>query len=169
MNDVSGLQERIAAYLAGRLEQYAGWYDKKAVVMKRHYMRSRIAAASGAVLIPVINSISFEVRVGGYGFDVPRVFVGAIGLIVALLLALEGVLHHKEQWQNYRSTEQFLRAQRVLFENRVGEYAMLADDEALRKLIEKVEGAIKDENEVTLNVLTRSETKPSEISTGGTS
>jgi len=87
--------------------------------------------------------------------DTGKVLTTVVSTLVAVLLALEGVLHHREQWKNYRTTEQHLRAQRVFFETRTGDYSGLSDEAALKKLIETCEMAIKDENELTLSVLTR--------------
>lgn len=123
--------------------------------MKASYQRARVFAAVGAVLLPVLSNVPLQVNASGWTVDVTRTLVTVIGLIVALLVSLEGVLHHREQWQNYRTTEQYLRAQRSLFENGVGEYDGLDADAAFKRLVLNVETAIKNENEVTLNVLTR--------------
>jgi uncharacterized protein DUF4231 len=47
-------------------------------------------------------------------------------LAVALILALEGVFHYKEQWQNFRGTEQYLLSQKYRFENSADEYQPLS-------------------------------------------
>ncbi len=139
------------------MNQYLDWYDRKAVRMKRLYIRERIVAATGAVLVPVISTLSWPLTVLDHTIDFARVAAAVISLGVALAIALEGVLHHREQWTNYRTTEQYIRAQKWLYETRVGEYAGLSDDEAFRRLVLNIEQAIKNENEVTLNVLARSE------------
>ena len=64
---------------------------------------------------------------------------------------------HKDQWQNYRSTEQFIQTQRQLFLHRVGDYKDMEDEQAFKQLVVRIESAIAEENAVTLNVLTRSE------------
>src|SRR4051794_7625431 len=116
------VQAKIDRYLTARADQFAGWYDSKAVKLKARFLQARIATAAGAVLIPVLSTLSFSFTVYGYSVNLPRVIVSFVGLAVALLVALEGVLHHREQWKNYRTTEQYIRAQRYLFENRVGDY-----------------------------------------------
>jgi hypothetical protein len=149
------LPERVEHYLTHRLEQYARWYDTKAISIKSKYLRGRVTAAVGAVTVPVLTNVSLDVRLAGHPVDLSRILVTAIGLTVAVLIALEGVLHHREQWKNYRTTEQYLRAHRIMFENGVGEYESLDPESAFRRLVLNVESAIKNENEVTLNVLTR--------------
>ena len=120
-------------------------------------MRTRIWAAVTAVLIPVISNTSVSATLFSTPIDISKIAVTLLGLVVALLVALEGVLHHREQWQNYRTTEQYLQTQKHLFVNRVAEFSGLTDSDAFRLLVRNVEAAIKTENEVTLNVMSRSE------------
>jgi len=97
-------------------------------------------------------------------FHVSTVASSLIGLAVALIIALDGVFHFKEQWQNYRGTEQYLLSQRFRFENRVDEYQSLSDEDAFKLFVSKVERAILDENNVTLHILGRAEaTSPSPV------
>ena len=159
MTQEEGLKNKIESYLQQRVEQYQSWYDAKAVKMKRNYIRSRIASAVGAVLVPIVSNISFSVTVAESVYDLSRISVTVIGLAVALLIALEGVLHHKDQWVNYRSTEQYLTTQRNLFTHRVGDYSSLEDEEAFKLFVSRVETAIAEENAVTLNVLSRTESE----------
>jgi hypothetical protein len=152
----SDFDTRVATYLETRLEQYCGWYDARAIKMKRAYTRARVTAAVGSVTVPVLAQLSWQMSAGAFAVDAGKVLTTIVSTLVAVLLALEGVLHHREQWKNYRTTEQHLRAQRVFFETRTGDYFGLSDETALKRLIETCEAAIKDENELTLSVLTRS-------------
>lgn len=149
-------ETRVNTYLETRLEQYCRWYDGRAVKMKRAHTRARVTAAVGSVIVPVLAQLSWHLSVGSIDLDTGKLLTTIVSTLVAVLLALEGVLHHREQWKNYRTTEQHLRAQRVYFETRTGDYFGLGDEPALKHLIETCETAIKDENELTLNVLTRS-------------
>jgi len=90
-------------------------------------------------------------------FHVATVLSSIIGLMVALILALEGVFHFKDQWQNFRGTEQYLLSQKFRFENRVEDYQNIADEDAFKLFVSKIEKAILDENNVTLNILGRAE------------
>ena len=109
------------------------------------------------MLIPVVSNLPWEIPFGSSTIQVSTMGASLIGLGVALILALEGVFHFKEQWQNCRGTEQYLLSQRFRFENRVDEYQTLTDEEAFRLFVSKVEKAIIDENNVTLNILGRSD------------
>lgn len=154
------LEQRISAYCEARLTGptgYLRYYDNTARRMKRRHLQSRALAAIGAVLIPVAANLPWQVTIGDMTFHVAKVLSSIIGLIVALILALEGVFHFKDQWQNYRGTEQYLLSQKFRFENRVDDYQNLSDDNAFKLFVSRVEKAILDENNVTLNILGRAE------------
>ena len=126
--------------------------------MKRRHLQTRTAAAIGAVLIPVVSNLPWKLELWSVSVDVARVGTSVIGLGVALILALEGVFHFKDQWQNFRGSEQYLLSQKFRFENRVDEYRSLSDEDAFKLFVSKVEKAILDENNVTLNILGRADT-----------
>jgi Protein of unknown function (DUF4231) len=157
---MTDIQDKIKHYIDSRLTGetgYLGYYDKTARRMKRRHLQNRAAAAVGAVLIPVVSNVPWEIHIGASTIHVSTVGASLIGLAVALILALEGVFHFKDQWQNCRGTEQFLLSQRYRFENRVDEYQTLSDEDAFKLFVSRVEKAIIDENNVTLNILGRSE------------
>lgn len=158
------LEEKIKEYIDKRLVSaqagYLGYYDRTARRMKRRHLQTRSAAAIGAVLIPVVSNLSWEPHVGGVGIHVATIGASLIGLAVALILALEGVFHFKEQWQNFRGTEQYLLSQKFRFENEVEEYQGLSPEASFKLFVSRVEKAILDENNVTLNILGHSEGTP---------
>lgn len=155
------IKERIKEYIDSRLVSgqtgYLGYYDSTAKRMKRRHLQNRSAAAIGAVLIPVVSNLNWEPHIHGVTIHVATIGASLIGLLVALILALEGVFHFKEQWQNFRGTEQYLLSQRYRFENGVDEYQGLSPEDAFKLFVSRVEKAILDENNVTLNILGRSE------------
>jgi hypothetical protein len=138
------------AYLAGRVAQYRGWYDGKAVSCKAKYLRMRAFTVIGGGLVPVLANI--PVRVGSY--DISTVLVTVISLFVVVFVSLESVFHYREQWKNYRSTEQLLGHEEFLFHAKVGPYKGLQEPDAFLLLVERVEDAIAAENSATLNVMT---------------
>jgi hypothetical protein len=132
-------------YLATRLDQYQQWYDRKSVKTKAIYLRMRTISVVGGVLVPVVININ-----GLYA----KIAATVISLIVAGCVGLESVYRYRDQWKNYRSTEQALGHQRVYFQTRTGDYEGLSADAAFRLLVERVESAIAAENAATLNVMT---------------
>lgn len=90
-----------------------------------------------------------------------------ISVLVVVLVSLESVLHYREQWKNYRSTEQYLGHEVIYFENRAGAYRDLADREAFLLLVDRVESAIASENAATLNTMTLGQQVTEEQGKGG--
>ncbi|MGE5302295.1 MAG: DUF4231 domain-containing protein [Alphaproteobacteria bacterium] len=139
-------------YIKERVEQYQSWYDRKAVATKRLYLRMRACSVVGGGLVPVL----INVQPGWIfvGLDVVKTAVTMISLLVVVFVSLESVFHYREQWKNYRSTEQLLGHEKFLFQSRVGRYAGMDDAKAFRVFVERVEDAIASENAATLNVMT---------------
>src|SRR5581483_5860891 len=87
--------------------------------------------------------------------------------LVVMIVSLEGVLHYREQWKNYRSTEQYLGHEIVYFQNRAGAYRGIDDGEAFLLLVDRVESAIAAENASTLNTMTLAQQVTEEQGKGG--
>ena len=117
-------------YISERVEQYQKWYDGKAV---------KINVPSQYTL---------------WGAPVIQVFVTFISLLVVVGVSLESVFHYREQWKNYRSTEQLLGHEKFLYQSRVGRYRGLSEEDAFRLFVERIEESIAIENAATLNVMT---------------
>ncbi|MBO0791807.1 MAG: DUF4231 domain-containing protein [Ktedonobacteraceae bacterium] len=143
-------------YIKNRIEQYKGWYDKKAVSMKTLYLRMKAVIVIGGALVPILVNI-----------PLPYINIAAtiVSALVLGLIALDSVFHYGEQWRNYRSTEQFLGQEVIFFKHRIGPYSDLDESTAFRTLVKRVEEAIEQENAVTLDVLTRSSNNEKEYLT----
>jgi Protein of unknown function (DUF4231) len=140
-------------YIETRIKQYQSWYDKKAVQSKKRYLLMRSFAVVAGGVVPVL--VNVEVSVDALiHHHVMKAIVTVISLMVVIAVSLESVFHYREQWKNYRSTEQLLGRECFEFLSRVGAYKGLADDEAFRLLVERAESAISSENAATLNVMT---------------
>jgi hypothetical protein len=133
-------------YIQERVEQYAGWYDRKAGPLKTRYLYLRALIVIGGALVPVLVNINAI-------YAAPAATI--VSLMVVILVSWDTVFQYGKQWKNYRSTEQFLRQEAVLFQYRVGFYAPLDDERAFQIFVERVENAIAQENAVTLDTLTR--------------
>lgn len=140
-------------YIKERLEQYQAWYDRKAVSAKSLYLRMRACSVIGGAIVPVLINVQQPSWAFG-GLDPIKVTVTFISLMVVTFVSLESVFHYREQWKNYRSTEQLLGHERFVFMSRVGRYANLDESNAFHLFVERVEEAITAENSATLNVMT---------------
>lgn len=141
-------------YIAERVNDAIAWYDKSADKHKKLYLRMRAATVIGGALVPVLVNV-----------DLPyvRILTTAISLMVVLLVSLESVYHYREQWTNYRSTEQNLRREYFLFTSKGGAYANKTKSDAYQHFVERVEELIGTENASTLKILSSlTEAKPEE-------
>jgi hypothetical protein len=140
-------------FLAERVTQYQGWYDRKAVTAKSRYLQMRGFSVVAGGVVPVLINIPQEAdRI--FGLPVVRLAVTVISLLVVISVSLESVFHYREQWKNYRSTEQLLGHETIAFKAGVGAYRGLNPPEAFSLFVERVEDAIRSENAATLNVMT---------------
>lgn len=131
-------------YLRDRVEQYRNWYDMRARRSKGWYLRLRVGGLLAGVAVPVL-------------FVVPGNTARSAGIfasvLVVLTIALDGVLRLREQWENYRYTEQYLDREKHLFLARAGPYRGLVAETAFLTFVERVEWAIAAENSTTLATL----------------
>jgi len=102
--------------------------------------------------VPVLANISSKLEISGV--PVIQALVTIISLSVVIMVSLESVFHYREQWKNYRSTEQLLGHEKFLFYSRVGRYDGLSDQDAFRLFVRRVEESISSENAATLSVMT---------------
>jgi Protein of unknown function (DUF4231) len=160
MNDKTQAQLVDSGTYFPRVDQYRDWYDSKAVKSKRNYLRAKVASALCAVLVPIVTNIHTLPVIGDVE-GAMDVVVTLMGTFVAVMLSLENVFKHKDQWVNYRSTEQFLTREKILFETKSGPYIGVDHDAACHRFIGVCEDAIQNENQATLNILTRDETNNS--------
>lgn len=149
-NDVaaapSATPELVEEYITTRVEQYASWYDKKCGPMKQRYLYIKAITVIGGVIVPVLVNVTWPFATLGATF---------LSLLVVILVSWDSVFQYGKQWKNYRSTEQFLRQETVLFKHHVGFYAEFEDAKAFKMYIQRIENAIAQENSVTLDTLTR--------------
>ncbi|WP_405148886.1 DUF4231 domain-containing protein [Nocardia salmonicida] len=127
------------------MEQYQSWYNGKAMTMKSRHFQLRVLSVGGGVMVPALVNLPFTGA---------SVVATVVSLLVAASVSLESVFKYREQWKNYRSTEQLLGHEKYYYWTRTGPYEQLDEFTAFKMLVERVEGAIAAENSATLNVMT---------------
>jgi hypothetical protein len=132
-------------YIETRVRQYQSWYDRKAGISKSRYLRMRGLSVVGGAVVPALVNVDFDGRTA---------VVTVVSLLVVVIVSLESVLHYREQWKNYRSTEQLLGHEIIYFKTLVGPYKGLDGAAAYDRFVERVERAIASENAATLNTMT---------------
>ena len=88
------------------------------------------------------------------GYPVMKAVITVISLLVVVTVSLKSVFHYREQWKNYRSTEQLLGHEQFEFLAKVGVYKDSTAEGAFQLFVERIEDAISSENAATLNVMT---------------
>ncbi|MCJ7502007.1 MAG: DUF4231 domain-containing protein [Acidobacteriia bacterium] len=140
-------------YMQDRVEQFMRWYDKKARRYKDLYLYMRAITVVGGAIVPVLVNVNIPLKI--YATTV-------ISLLVVVLVSLESVFHFREQWKNYRSAEQFIRAEQFHYLTQEGPYKEMDPKDAFCLFVGRVENAIASENAATLNTMTlASETRES--------
>jgi|SRR5947207_1510928 len=139
-------------YIEKRVKQYQGWYDRKAVSCKNRYLRMRAFTVVVGGVVPVLVNVETSINTL-VGYPITKAIITVMSLCVVITVSLESVFHYREQWKNYRSTEQLLGHEQFAFLARVGVYKQLSPDEAFKLFVERIEGAIAAENVATLNVM----------------
>ena len=140
-------------YIEQRVKQYQGWYDKKAVACKNRYLRMRAFTVVAGGVVPVLVNVETSIN-NLLHFPIMKAVITVLSLLVVVMVSLESVFHYREQWKNYRSTEQLLGHEQFAFNAGVGPYKGLASNEAFQRFVERTENAIASENAATLNVMT---------------
>jgi hypothetical protein len=139
-------------YISERVKQYQNWYDSKAVSCKKRYLMMRaFTVVAGGVVPVLVNIDQFTIFIFTIQF---RPIVTIVSLLVVIMVSLEGVFHYREQWKNYRSTEQALGHEQFLFLAKVGPYKGLEPETAFLLFVERTEDYIAAENSATLNIMT---------------
>lgn len=154
----TSLRANETRYIDERVRQYQGWYDNKSKTCKSRFLRMRVITVVGGAIVPVLVNLEFRWV---------NFITTVVSLFVVLFVSLESVLHYREQWKNYRSTEQYLGHETVYFHNRAGAYRDLHDDEAFLLFVDRVESAIASENAATLNTMTLAQQVTEDQGKGG--
>jgi hypothetical protein len=140
-------------YIDERLNQFREWYDLKAKRAKKLYQWMRAVTVVSGAIVPVLINLPIK------NIDF---FTTLVSLLVVVLISLESVFHFREQWKNYRATEQLLAKEYFNFVTGEGPYRNQDEKEAFLNFVERVENAIASENASTLNVMTTLSDKKSE-------
>jgi hypothetical protein len=134
-------------YIAERINNIRAWYDKEASKAKRNYLWMRGLTVVGSAVVPVLINIQSSM----INMTLITTF---ISLIVVILVSLESVMHFREQWKGYRSTEQTLEREYYHFVAAEGAYRGMDEKKAFLEFVDRIEGAIAAENASTLSVMT---------------
>ena len=116
------------------------WHAKKATENKKLFYGFQTVIIITAALIPIINLIDFA------SFET-RVISSILGGVVVGVTSILQLKKHHENWIQYRSTEELLKREKYLFECEVGPYDNLDEKERCKKLVERIESTLSNQND----------------------
>jgi Protein of unknown function (DUF4231) len=123
-------------YIEQRLNDQISWYDRKSGTNQRWFRRLRFAEIVAAATIPFLSGFA--------GNSLPiKIAIGALGVVVAVIASLLGLLHLQEHWIEYRATAESLRREKFLFLTQTEPYDK---DDAFHLLVQRVEALLSKES-----------------------
>jgi len=123
-------------YIEQRLNDQIVWYDRKSSTNQSWFKRLRFAEIVAASIIPFLSGFAGDsLRI--------KIAIGALGVVVAVIASLLGLLQFHEHWIEYRATAESLRKEKFLFLTETDPYDK---DDAFHLLVQRVEALLSKEN-----------------------
>ena len=123
-------------YIEQRLSDQISWYDRKSTANQSWFKRLRFAEIVAAATIPFLSGFA--------GDSLPiKIAIGALGVLVAVIAAVLGLLRLQEHWINYRATAEALKTEKFLFLTQTGAYDQA---DPFHLLVERVEAVLSKES-----------------------
>jgi hypothetical protein len=123
-------------YIEQRLNDQISWYDHKSGRNQRWFKWLRFTEIVAAATIPFLSGFA------GDSFQI-RIAIGALGVLVAVVASLLGLLHFQEHWIAYRATAESLRKEKFLFLTQTEPYDK---NDAFHLLVQRVEALLSKES-----------------------
>jgi hypothetical protein len=123
-------------YIEQRLNDQIGWYDRKSGTNQRWFKRLRFAEIVAAATIPFLSGFadkSFQIKIT----------IGVLGVVVAVIASVLGLLQLQVRWIEYRATAESLRREKFLFLTQTEPYDK---DDAFHLLVQRVEALLSKES-----------------------
>ncbi|MDQ3863144.1 MAG: DUF4231 domain-containing protein [Actinomycetota bacterium] len=131
-----------------RLNNQLDWYDRKSGENQKRYKQIKVAQLILAASIPI-----FALAGATWGKWVTAI----LGASVAILEGLQQLGQYNNLWVSYRATAEQLKHEKFLFLAKSGAYRDLGDEEALKRLAERIEERVSIEHAKWVSELSRSE------------
>lgn len=130
-------------YLKNRLDDQINWYDKKSSQCQKMYKKLQLVSIIGAASIPLFS--------GYLSAETPylKYLVGVLGLLVAVLAAVNNLYKYQENWITYRATCEGLKHEKYLYTTATSPYSI---DGSFNLLVQRVEMIMSEENSGWLEI-----------------
>jgi len=123
-------------YMVERVDDQIDWYDKKSGYYQRQFKQIRIWQIIFAAVIPFLSAFAQHLCI--------QITIGLLGVIVATLAALDGLLKPQQIWLEYRTTAETLKHQKYLYQTKTVPYDV--EENAFNIFVEVIENIISKEN-----------------------
>ena len=129
----------VNAYIAERLDDQIGWYDRRSASNQKWYKALRTTQLLAAALIPFLT--------GYLALEIPttKFLVGLLGVGIAVITGMLDLYRFQQHWIEYRTTCEALKKEKYLFvtdsEPYTGDLAA-----KFRRLVQRSETLISKEN-----------------------
>jgi hypothetical protein len=132
-------------YIKQRLSDQIDWYDRKSSMNQRWFKRLRFAEILAAATIPFLSGFA------GNSFLI-KITIGALGVLVAVVASVLGLLHVQEHWIEYRAIAESLKREKMLFQTQTEPYDK---DNAFHLLVQRVEALLSKESSEWVQSMTK--------------
>lgn len=126
-------------YISQRLENQIDWYDRKSQSAQKWYKRLRLVEFLCAATIPFCVGLVTDERM------YLQITVGILGVMIAIITAVQGLYQWNEDWIQYRTTCESLKKEKYLFLTCAEPYDH-EEKENLNLLVQRVETLVSKEN-----------------------
>ena len=123
-------------YIEQRLSDQIDWYDRKSGTNQRWFKRLRFGEIVAAAIIPFLSGFA------GNSFSI-KIAIGALGVFVAVIASVLGLLQFQVHWIAYRAIAESLRKEKFLFLTQTEPYDK---DDAFHRFVQRVEALLSKEN-----------------------
>lgn len=132
-------------YMRERVHYKMTRYGKISRKHRWFYYITSFASIVCAAIVPVLISL-------GNDFQLPATI---LSLLVTIFVSVEKLFHFRQHWRNYDSIESFLRSEQLYFQTHSGVYDKKNEKDAFELFVRRIEDAIKNEREQTIEMRTQ--------------
>jgi hypothetical protein len=133
-------------YIEQRLNDQISWYGRKSGTNQLWFKRLRFTEVLAAAIIPFLSGFAGESLA-------IKIAIGVLGVVVAVIASLLGLLRFQEHWISYRATAEALKAEKFLFLTQTQPYDK---EDAFHLLVQRVEVLLSKESSEWLQSMVKS-------------
>ena len=137
-------------YLKNRLDDQIDWYDRKSAKNQTYYKLFQLILIISAAAIPLLSGYLAQEKPP---VNLPY-FIGALGFLVAIFTAFQGLYKFQENWTAYRTTCESLQHEKYLYLTKTDPYR---GKNAFNQLVQRVEMLISKENSSWADIMKKTE------------